>query len=347
MTDLNLVGESYAHSLVSAGKVDKTSAWSFDAADGNALLGKGGDDWENYSKHHLGLDRSANDKTKARFKYPFAKTDKLYRSGLIAAKHRAAQQNDAAVEKAAAALLELIDKPKSAGGYDRKAINFEFKFSGGDTGSFEGYGSVFNNEDAYRDVMLPGAFTKTLADYKSRGKMPKMLLNHGSMGGGLFGSSDPMADLPIGKWTDMSEDSHGLHTKGQLINLDTERGKTIHGAMKEGQLDGLSIGYTATGFTRGAKDNEPRRKIHEVKLWEVSPVTFPANDQAMVSSVKSIAGQITTVRQFEDFLRDVGGFSHFAAKSIAQKGFRAMESESDARLDAFMASLRDAKQATA
>ncbi len=347
MTDLNLVGESYAHSLVSAGKVDKTSPWSFEAADGNALLGEKGDDWDSYSKAHLGLDRSASDKTKARFKYPFAKGGKLFRSGLIAIKQRAAQQSDAAVEKAATALIDLVDKPKSAGGYDRKAIAFEFKFSsGGDTGTFEGYGSVFNNEDSYRDVMLPGAFTKTLADYKSRGKMPKMLLNHGSMGGGMFGSSDPMADVPIGKWTDMSEDSHGLHTKGQLINLDTERGKTIHGAMKEGQLDGLSIGYSATGFTRGAKDNEPRRKIHEVKLWEVSPVTFPANDQALVSAVKSMAGEIATVRQFEDFLRDVGGFSHAAAKSIALSGFKSAEPDTS-RLEAFMKSLRDAKRETA
>src|ERR1700742_4855069 len=99
MTDLNLVGESYAHSLVSAGKVDQASSWSFEAADGNALLGKNGDDWDSYSKAHLGLDRSANDKTKARFKYPFAKGGKLYRSALIAIKQRAAQQNDAAVEK--------------------------------------------------------------------------------------------------------------------------------------------------------------------------------------------------------------------------------------------------------
>jgi hypothetical protein len=70
MTNLNLASESYAHSLVAARKVDRSSAWSFDAADGNALLGKNGDDWENYSRHHLGLDRSANDKTKARYKFP-------------------------------------------------------------------------------------------------------------------------------------------------------------------------------------------------------------------------------------------------------------------------------------
>jgi hypothetical protein len=47
MTVLNLEGDSYAHSLIAAGKVDRTSAWSFDAADGNVLLGKSGDDCEN------------------------------------------------------------------------------------------------------------------------------------------------------------------------------------------------------------------------------------------------------------------------------------------------------------
>jgi hypothetical protein len=51
---------------VSAGKVEKTSPWSFEAAGGNALLGKCSDDWDHCSKHHLGLDRAAGDKTKAR-----------------------------------------------------------------------------------------------------------------------------------------------------------------------------------------------------------------------------------------------------------------------------------------
>lgn len=349
MIDLNLAGESYAHSLIAAGKVNRSAAWSFDdATDGTTLLGKTGDDWTNYSRHHLGLNRSAADKTKGRFRYPFAKAGIVYRSGLIAIRQRAAAQNDAAIEKAAGELLDLVDKPKSARGYDRKAVAFEYKFTAGsDAGSFEGYGSVFNNEDAYGDVITPGAFTKTLAEHGARGKMPKMLLNHGSMGGGLFGSSDPMADVPIGKWTAMSEDTHGLQVKGQLINLDTERGKTIHGAMKEGQLDGLSIGYKATDFTRGTKENEPRRTIKEIKLYEVSPVTFPANDQAMVNAVKA-AGQVKTIREFETFLRDVGGFSHTAARAIAERGFKSSEPrDEDDALNGLLDALVSTRRATA
>lgn len=326
-TDLNLAGESYAHSLIAAGKVDRTAPWSFDASDGNALLGKGGDDWVAYGQAHLGLDRSANEKTKARYRYPFAKGGKLYRSGMIAAKQRASQQGDGAVEKAAAELLDLIDKPKSFFQAERKASVFEYKFTdndGDEAGTFEGYGSVFGNKDSYGDVMAPGAFQKTLARHKSAGTMPKMLLNHGSMGGSLFGGSDPMADLPIGKWTSMSEDANGLQVKGRLINLDTERGKSIYGAMKEGELSGLSIGYLPKEFERGTKPDEPKRTLKSVDLFEVSPVTFPANEMAGVSAIKS-ARDIKTIREFEDFLRDAGGFSNAAAKAIAARGFKAFE----------------------
>ena len=111
-TSLNGAGRSYADSCIAAGKVDKTSSWSFDADDGNALLGPGGDDWDNYGKHHLGIDGSATDKTKARYKYPFAKGDKVYRSGLIAAKQRAAAQGDSQIENAAGALIDRIDGKK-------------------------------------------------------------------------------------------------------------------------------------------------------------------------------------------------------------------------------------------
>src|SRR5690242_20357627 len=102
----------------------------------------------------------------------------------------------------------------------------EFKFSSDKEGEFEGYASIFGNEDGGGDVMMQGAFTDTLAEHKAAGTMPKMLLNHG--GAGMLGS-DPMADLPIGKWLAMSEDTRGLQCKGQLINLNTERGKVIHG----------------------------------------------------------------------------------------------------------------------
>jgi uncharacterized protein len=195
----------------------------------------------------------------------------------------------------------------------------EVKFATDDvdakTGEFSGYGAVFGNVDSYGDVIAAGAFKATLRDWKKEKKLPPMLVQHG---GWMMGDMDA---LPVGIWTDMVEDETGLKVSGRIINLDTDRGKTIHGAMREGALDGLSIGYRPKKFTLGTKPDEPRRKLEAVDLIEVSVVTFPANGLARVSAVKA-ADRVKTIRDFEDFLRDAGGFSRAAAKAIASHGFK-------------------------
>lgn len=207
---------------------------------------------------------------------------------------------------------------------------FEVKFAADEidakTGEFSGYGAVFGNVDSYGDVIAPGAFKQTLRDWKKEKRLPPMLVQHG---GWMMGDMDA---LPIGVWTEMEEDSAGLVVKGRIINLDTERGKTIYGAMKEGALDGMSIGYRAKKFTLGTKPEEPRRKLEMVDLFEVSVVTFPANGKARVEAIKS-GHQIKTVREFEDFLRDAGGFSNAAAKAIASRGFKAAEPRDEDEAD--------------
>jgi HK97 family phage prohead protease len=147
---------------------------------------------------------------------------------------------------------------------DRHNCGFEYKFvADGPEGTFEGYGSTFGMLDDGGDMMMPGCFDKTLAQCKAAGAMPKMLLNHGGM---AWGSPTPEDMIPIGKWSTDVPDSNGLQAKGRLINLDTESGKRIYGAMKEGELGGLSIGYKARDFTRGTKPGEPRRTLKAVDL---------------------------------------------------------------------------------
>lgn len=323
MTDLNEAGRAYARSLIAAGKVDRSAAWSFSAEDGDALLGAGGADWTTYGKAHLGVDRSATDKTKARWDYPFAKGGKVYRSALIAIKQRAAAKGDSAVLGAATELLDKVDAASAPKGADSsaefKAFRFEFKFVEDDSapaGTFEGYASTFNTEDDGGDMMLPGAFDRTLAQAKATGRMPKMLLNHGGMGS-YFASPSPEDMLPIGKWTDLAPDSHGLQARGRLINLDTEKGKTIHGAMKEGELADLSIGYVARDFARGTKPNEPRRQLKAVDLHEISPVTFPMNRLATINAVKAMAFSPFEIRELETALRDGGLSRSDAGKAVA------------------------------
>jgi HK97 family phage prohead protease len=136
-------------------------------------------------------------------------------------------------------------------------------------GDFEGYASVFNVEDLGKDVVMPGAFAKSLA--RRPAAKVKMLRGH-----------DPSE--PIGIWTDLSEDKRGLRAKGRLI-LETTKGRETHALMKAGALDGLSIGY------RTLKDRFDRAKgvrlLDELDLPEISVVAFPMNTRATVSTVKT------------------------------------------------------------
>lgn len=163
MASLNSAGRTYADSLISQGKVNKTASWSFNAEDGNALLGPNGDDWTNFGKHHLGVDSNEANNTKAHWKYPFAKGGTLYRSALTAIRQRASQQNDTAIFDAAGAMIEKIDgsqpgdnirwiAPKTRGQADDKPrdptylkkIGFDAKVYGGEA-TISIYGDIGNS----------------------------------------------------------------------------------------------------------------------------------------------------------------------------------------------------------
>ena len=113
----------------------------------------------------------------------------------------------------------------------------ELKFAGGDSMSFEGYGAVFGNVDAYGDVIEPGAFANYLAGVKNgANQWPAMLLQHGGYGM----TAEDMT--PIGVWTQLAEDGKGLLVAGKLAN--TPRGQEIYALMKmepRPAIDGLSI----------------------------------------------------------------------------------------------------------
>ena len=119
--------------------------------------------------------------------------------------------------------------------------------------------------------LVNNAFKKSIARHKSEGTMPKMLWNHNP-------------DIVIGKWIDMEEDEIGLKVKGQLA-LNTQKGRETYELLKMGALDSLSIGFTAPKESYGAKDNVTY--LEEIDLYEVSVVTFPANKESIVTSIKS------------------------------------------------------------
>lgn len=198
----------------------------------------------------------------------------------------------------------------------------------GDDGAFEGYGSVFETVDSYRDAVAPGAFKASLKEWEAKGRLPPLLWQHDQA-------------QPIGVYTRMEEDAHGLRVEGMLLKNDVQQAAEAYALMKAGALSGLSIGYVTKADAWDEKKKV--RSLKEISLHEVSLVTIPANGDARVTMVKA-AEAITTIREFETMLRDIG-FSHARAKAIAAKGFRSADAaESDEQaveaLQALLARMR-------
>lgn len=203
-------------------------------------------------------------------------------------------------------------KPSPASpGWEVKFAPLDFKALDA-TGQFEGYASLFDQEDLGKDIIMPGAFAKCL---KKRGASGvRMLFQH-----------DPAE--PIGVWDALREDANGLYVRGRLIT-DTARAREVRSLMRAGALDGLSIGFHTLKGRTDAKTGI--RRLHEVDLWEISIVTFPMQPGARVSAVKSSMGGLPTEREFERWLMRDAGLTRRQAQTVIGRGYRAVTAGRDA-----------------
>ncbi len=137
-----------------------------------------------------------------------------------------------------------------------------------DEGTFSGYASVYDEIDSQNDCVAEGAFQKAMENAEVNGKFPKMLWQH-----------DPAQ--PIGRWTEIKEDEKGLFVKGRIF-LEIQKGQEAYTLIKEGVIDGLSIGFRVKQASR----HKNHRVVEDVDLLEISLVTFPANAKATIHEVK-------------------------------------------------------------
>jgi uncharacterized protein len=170
--------------------------------------------------------------------------------------------------------------------------------SDGDGLTFEGYGAVFNSptridswEGMFDEQIAPGAFKKSI-----REKTPRFQFDHGHHP--LIGS------IPIGRITDIHEDTSGLYVEARLS--DNWLVEPIRDAIAEGSVDGMSFRFSVVRDEWRDKDGklvkpdevldllwddrEGRgpllRTLKEVKIAEVGPVVWPAYE-ATSASVRS------------------------------------------------------------
>jgi len=138
-------------------------------------------------------------------------------------------------------------------------------------GVFEGYASTYDNKDSHQDVMRPGAFRRTLSQFRSQKKWPHLLWQH-------------KQDEPLGMFEDIIENPKGLYVVGRLL-LELQRAREAYALMKQGIISGLSIGFYPVLSRYQAA--QKARHIFQVNLVEISLVTIPANAKARVHHVKS------------------------------------------------------------
>ena len=148
---------------------------------------------------------------------------------------------------------------------------------GDDPGEISGFASIYNNVDLQDDVMEPGAVTKSLAYWgRSAAKVP-LLDWHGSTLGALIGSVKELKSTPLGLWfrAGFSGDPAAQSARKKA---------------QEGHLSGVSIGYLPIKQSFKQLGDRTVRVLHEIRLMEISLTPVPANPEAQVASVKSVAG---------------------------------------------------------
>lgn len=194
-----------------------------------------------------------------------------------------------------------------------KALQFKADNVDTEERVISGYASTWD-VDQGNDKILKGAFAETLS---TRADRVKVLWQHNS-------------DMPIGKPRVMREDDRGLFVESFIAR--TRQGDEALELAKEGIIDSMSIGFTLSADDV-EMDEDGVRMIRRLNLMEYSLVTWPMNEAAVVTAVKSVRP-----KEIERVLREAG-LTKSQATAIAAAGCRALREADD---DADVESVADA-----
>lgn len=157
---------------------------------------------------------------------------------------------------------------------EHKLLSFEIKAFNDDTGELSGYANVSGVLDRQDEIVEPGAY----ADLESLVKDGFSAVGHNSW------------NLPIGTIEEAREDSKGLFVRIKFHS--TGEAQAARTVVKErfdrGKSVGLSIGYDVLESARETRDGVEIRILKKIKVWEVSIVTVPANQESLVVAAKQI-----------------------------------------------------------
>ncbi|WP_088184064.1 HK97 family phage prohead protease [Sphingobium sp. Z007] len=149
----------------------------------------------------------------------------------------------------------------------------------------EGLASTYGNIDHAGDIVERGAYARTLDRFNSSKKGMPFLAHH-------------RHDRPIGKITELRDSDEGLYFKARFS--DSHDGQNVRQQFLDGTLDSFSIGYRV--IQKQADRVKDRRvlRLKEIALHEISAVTFPCNELAIISAVKGAISETYSDLSLED-----------------------------------------------
>lgn len=145
---------------------------------------------------------------------------------------------------------------------------------------FEALVSVFGNKDSYGDVVMPGAFTQTLADWKASGDPIPVYWSHRM--------DDP--DYNIGHVITAVETGDGLVVTAQL-DLDSPKAAQVYRLLKSRRVTQFSFAYDVIDGVPAQRDGEDVYELRTLKLYEIGPTPIGANPDTELLDVKTVRGK--------------------------------------------------------
>jgi len=172
----------------------------------------------------------------------------------------------------------------------------------GGAGQFEALVSVFGTKDSYGEVVMPGAFTRTLDEWAEKGAPIPVYWSHRL--------DDP--DFNIGHVIEAKETDEGLWVKAQL-DLDNPKAASTHNLMKSRRVTQFSFSFNVP--QGGAKEGDDAIELTDIDLYEVGPTPIGANPDTELIGVK--AGRVLSAKNV-GIVKDARDAMRAADKALSE-----------------------------
>ncbi|MFI0469288.1 HK97 family phage prohead protease [Saccharopolyspora sp. 5N102] len=162
-------------------------------------------------------------------------------------------------------------------------------------GEFTALVSVFSNVDSVGDVVVPGAFADSLAEWAAKGDPLPVIWAHDW--------SDPYSH--IGHVTKAEETADGLVVTGQL-DLDNPKAQQVYRLLKGRRVTQFSFAYDILDGAPAEQDGVEVYELRKLRVHEVGPCLIGANQETQLLAAKARrladgakAGRVLSAKNYE------------------------------------------------